>query len=109
MKRVLPWLVRWACRAGTRHFGPALAALVGSVQNIFFPHRTLFQFICPYRPASWADSRAGRLTIFVTGHRPRTSQGPDACLRRSSSIVYSSLARGGGGGMENRGTIAQLP
>ncbi len=25
----------------------------------FFPHRTLFQFICPHRPVSWADSRAG--------------------------------------------------
>ncbi len=23
------------------------------------PHRTLFQFICPHRPASWASSRAG--------------------------------------------------
>jgi hypothetical protein len=31
MKGVLPWLVRWACRAGTRNFCPALAALVGPV------------------------------------------------------------------------------
>jgi hypothetical protein len=35
MKGVLPWLVRWACCAGTRNFCPALAALVGPVQNIF--------------------------------------------------------------------------
>jgi len=25
----------------------------------FFPHRTLFQFLCPYIPATWAGSRAG--------------------------------------------------
>ncbi len=31
IKGVLSWLVRWACRAGTRDFGSALAALVGPV------------------------------------------------------------------------------
>jgi hypothetical protein len=36
MKGVLPWWVRWACRAGTRDFYSASAALVGTVQNIFF-------------------------------------------------------------------------
>jgi hypothetical protein len=36
MKGVLPWLVRWACWAGTRDFCPTLAALVGPVQNIIF-------------------------------------------------------------------------
>ncbi len=36
MKRLLSWLVLWACRAGTRDFCSALAALVGPVQNIFF-------------------------------------------------------------------------
>jgi hypothetical protein len=35
MKGVLSWLVRWACRACTRYFCSALAALVGPVQNIF--------------------------------------------------------------------------
>ncbi len=25
----------------------------------FFPHRIIFQLICPHRPASWAGSRAG--------------------------------------------------
>jgi hypothetical protein len=35
MKRLLPWLVRWACRAGTRDFCPTLASLVGPVKNIF--------------------------------------------------------------------------
>ncbi len=36
MKEVLPWLVRWACRAGTRDFYPALAALISPVQRNFF-------------------------------------------------------------------------
>ncbi len=41
MKEVLPWLVPWVCRAGTRDFCPALAAQIGLVRNIF-PKRTLF-------------------------------------------------------------------
>ncbi len=36
MKGVLTLLVRWARRAGTIDFCPALAALVGPVQNIIF-------------------------------------------------------------------------
>jgi hypothetical protein len=42
MKEVLPWFVRWARCAGKKDFCPALAALVGPAQNIFFPLRTLF-------------------------------------------------------------------
>jgi hypothetical protein len=36
MAGALSWLVRWACRAGTRDFCSALAALVGLVQKICF-------------------------------------------------------------------------
>jgi hypothetical protein len=42
MKEVLSWLVRWACRAGTRDFCSALTALGGSVQNNLFPHSNFF-------------------------------------------------------------------
>ncbi len=35
-KGVLPWYVRWACRACTIDFCSALAALVGQGPNIFF-------------------------------------------------------------------------
>ncbi len=58
MKVVLVGCFRWACRAGTRKFCPALAALVGPIQNIFFltVHSSIH---CPYRQASWAGSRAG--------------------------------------------------
>ncbi len=34
-----------------KRFGPALAALAGPAQNIFFPHLTLFHFTCPNHPA----------------------------------------------------------
>jgi hypothetical protein len=27
--------------------------------KIIFPHRTLFQIMCPHRPGTWAGSRAG--------------------------------------------------
>ncbi len=47
-----------ARRAVTRDFYLALAALVSPV-HFFFPRRTLFQFMCLYRPATWAGSRAG--------------------------------------------------
>jgi len=36
MKGVLSWLGRWACRAGTRDFCSALAALVWAQYKIFF-------------------------------------------------------------------------
>ncbi len=36
MKGFLSWLVRWARCASPRDFCPALAAVVGSVKNLFF-------------------------------------------------------------------------
>jgi hypothetical protein len=33
---VLPWLVCWAIRSGTRDLCPALAVLVDPIQNMFF-------------------------------------------------------------------------
>ncbi len=47
MKRVLPWLVRWAHRAGTIDFCPALAALVSSGQNIVFLTARFFTLLVP--------------------------------------------------------------
>jgi hypothetical protein len=53
MKRVLPWLVRWARRASTRDFCPTLAALeVDKVQNILFPRRIPTSFVPTGRAAS---------------------------------------------------------
>ncbi len=47
MRGVLPWLDRWACRAGTRDFCSALAALIGRVQNIVFLNVHFFNFLVP--------------------------------------------------------------
>ncbi len=51
MKGILPWLVRWARRAGIIDFYPALAARVSSVQNIF-PSLYTIQFMCPNHAGS---------------------------------------------------------
>jgi hypothetical protein len=65
MTWVLPWLVRWANRAGTRDFWSALAPLVGLVQNIFFPIVHIFNSSVPivqqYRPAV----RQGHLSLYA--------------------------------------------
>jgi hypothetical protein len=66
MKGAFSWLVHWARCACTRDLCPALAALVSPLQNIIFPLRTLFNFICPHRPASWAGSRAGSPVSYVS-------------------------------------------
>ena len=65
MKGVLPWLVRWACRASTRDFYPALAALVGPVQKIFFSslQTILFHFICPIAQQAEQAVVLGRLSL----------------------------------------------
>jgi len=55
MKGIMPWLIRWACRALQEIFGCSSRPST----KYFFPGRTLFIFLCPHRPASWAGSRAG--------------------------------------------------
>jgi hypothetical protein len=58
MEGILPWLVRWARRAGTKDFYPALAAMVSPVKNIFFltvDHLSIYVFPSP-SPATWAGS-----------------------------------------------------
>ncbi len=59
MKGVIPWLVRWACHAGTRDFCPAPAALVGPVQNIFSLTIHYFTSFDPIAHHAGAGSHAG--------------------------------------------------
>jgi hypothetical protein len=55
MKGAIPWLVRWACRAGTRDF--CLVHLVGTVQNIFFLTVHYYNSFVPItQPAGQAKS-----------------------------------------------------
>jgi hypothetical protein len=70
-KGVLPWLLRWACRAGIRNFCPALAALVSLVQNVFFltaPHIiSLHLSLSPRKLGSGSRGRIAYLLICVSG------------------------------------------
>jgi hypothetical protein len=61
MKWVLPWLVRWACRAGIRDFCPALAALVSPIQNIFTVH--YFNSFVPIAQQAGQAAVLGRLSL----------------------------------------------
>ncbi len=71
-KGVLPWLVRCARHAETIDCYPALAALVGPVlqaslhYKIFFPHRTLFHFICPHAPGKLGRQSCRVAYVFGT-------------------------------------------
>jgi hypothetical protein len=61
MKGAQSWLVRWACRAGTRDFCSALAASSKPSTRYFFPHCELFQFLCPQAQQDVQAAVLGRL------------------------------------------------
>jgi hypothetical protein len=65
MRGVLPWLVRWACFAGTRDLCSALAALIGLVQNIFFLTVHFFNFFVPIAQQASQAAVLGRLSLIV--------------------------------------------
>ncbi len=67
MTRVLSWLVRWACRAGTRDLCSALAALVGLVQNIFCtsPYTISVPLFVPIAQQAGQAVVLGRLSLSV--------------------------------------------
>ncbi len=63
MKGVLSWLVRWACRDGTRDFCSALVALVGPVQNMFFLTVHYLSSIVPIVQQAGQAVVMGRLSL----------------------------------------------
>jgi hypothetical protein len=63
MKGILPWWVHWACRAGTRDFRSALAALVGQLQNIFFLTVHYFDSFVPIAQQPGQAAVLGRLSF----------------------------------------------
>jgi hypothetical protein len=71
MKGVLPWLVSWALQAGTINFCPALAVLVGTVQNMFFLTKKHYpNSFVPIAKQAWQAVVPGRLSLsmcFVPG------------------------------------------
>ncbi len=73
MKGVLPWLVSWACRAGTWYFWSALAALVGPVQNIFFFPLHYFNSFVPIAHQAGHAAVPGRLSLSMCLWPPFTT------------------------------------
>jgi hypothetical protein len=65
MKSVLPWLVRWACRTGTRDLCSALAALVGRVENIFSLTLHYYNYFVPIAQQAGQTAVLGRLYLSI--------------------------------------------
>jgi hypothetical protein len=63
MKGDLPWVVRWACCAGTRYFCSALAALIGHLQNIFVPIVHYFNSFFPIAQEAGQAAVRSRLSL----------------------------------------------
>ncbi len=84
MKGVLPGLVPWAGRSGTKDFCPVSAALVSPVQNIFIPHRTLFHFFVPIaQPAGQAAVLGSLVSKYVSLYRAFIFRAPSLLPLRS--------------------------
>jgi hypothetical protein len=66
VKGVLPWLVCWACRAGTRDLCPALAALVGTVQYIFFLNVHYFNLFVLIAQQAGQAAVLGRMSLSIS-------------------------------------------
>ncbi len=63
MKGVLPWSVRWDCRAGTVDFRPTLPALVSEVQNIIFLTAHFSTLLVPITQQPGQAVVLGRLSL----------------------------------------------
>jgi hypothetical protein len=63
IKEVLSWLVRRAYRAVTAGFCSALAALAGTVQNIFFLSVPYFNSFIPIAQQNGQAAVLGRLSL----------------------------------------------
>jgi hypothetical protein len=90
MKGVLPWLVRWACRASKRDFCSALAALVGPVQNIFSSLYTI-QFFVPIAQQVGQAAVLGRLSISIflcVGPSGLRSANTNLQIQKTSCKIY---------------------
>jgi hypothetical protein len=86
MKGVCPWLFR---------FYPASDARVSPVQNIFFPHCTLIQFMCPHSPPTLAGSRAGPSVLVCVSPGVVQSHGGGPEKVESGGLVATSDCRKG--------------
>jgi hypothetical protein len=65
MHEALPWLVCWALRADRRYFCPAMAALVGPVEDIFFFVVHYFNSFFSIAQQAWQAVMQSRLSLKV--------------------------------------------
>jgi hypothetical protein len=63
MKGALPWVVCWAFRACTRYICPALPALVGPIQKIFFLTEDYFNSFVQIAEQAEQAVMLGRLSL----------------------------------------------
>jgi hypothetical protein len=63
MKGDHPWLFRWACRAGTRDFCLALAALAANYKIFFFLPFTFSILVVPVTQQAGQAAVLGRLSL----------------------------------------------
>ncbi len=106
-----------ACRAGTRDFGPALAALVGPVQNIFFLTEHYFTSFVPIIQHAGQAVVPRRLSLNMCLWSWNTFKGPDRVMQSvtklHTSIIPSSdlnlkpklMKMGEGGGWDGHRVI----
>jgi hypothetical protein len=85
MKGVISCLIRWACRACTGDFGPALAALVGAVQNIFFLTVHYFTSFVPIIQHAGQPVVPRRMSLKMCLWSWNTFKGPDWVMRAKQS------------------------
>ncbi len=89
MKGVLPWLVRWVRRAGTRDFYPALATLWSAQDKIFFLTVHYFYLYVPIAP--WTGSRAGPPVSECVFSMIHVSKKPDKDSSARCTFDYTFL------------------
>jgi len=80
------WLVH---RAGARDFGPALAALVGPVQNIFSSPNTISLHLCP--TPSKLGRQSCRVACLLVSLGPIDRIGSPLYPSKDSSLVWAKL------------------
>ncbi len=84
-ERVLPWLVRWARRARTRDFYPALSALSGGYKNIFF---LTAHFVSPFAQQPGQAVMPGHLSLNMRLCFPQTKSNPRWRADQREKILF---------------------
>ncbi len=90
MKGVLSWLVRWACRTGTRDFCSALAALY-PVQNVFSLTVHYFNAFVLVTQQAGQAAVLGRLSlsVCVSGNEFKAPKATKGIITVKGSILSS--------------------